>query len=144
MALAVASTLALPLWGRVLDRLEPSRMLVLCMLTGTLGSVFTVLALTPLHLVLARFAFGMLAVGAMPALITLMKRLSPTGMEARTMALGTAFGMLGMGCGPMLGGFIGPLLGLRAYFAVNTALLLIGFLAWARFAPQFANRPQTA
>jgi MFS family permease len=142
MALAVASTLALPLWGRVLDRLEPSRVLALCMLTGTLGSVFTVLALTPLHLVLARLAFGLLAVGAMPTLVTMMRRLSPAGMDARALALGTAFGMLGMGCGPLLGGFIGPFLGLRTYFAVNTVLLLIGFLTWVRFAPQFASRTQ--
>jgi MFS family permease len=142
MALAVASTLALPLWGRVLDRLEASRVLALCMFTGTIGSIFTVLAITPLHLVLARLVFGLLAVGAMPTLVTMMRRLSPPGMEARALALGTAFGMLGMGCGPLLGGFIGPFLGLRTYFAVNTVLLLIGFLAWARFGPASVNRPQ--
>jgi MFS family permease len=54
-------------------------------------------------------------------------------MEARALAIGTAFGMLGMAAGPLLGGFIGPLLGLRAYFALNVLLLLAGFLIWARW-----------
>jgi DHA1 family multidrug resistance protein-like MFS transporter len=144
MALAVASALALPAWGRVLDRLEPSRVLALCLFSGAVGSVFTVAAMTPLHLVLARLAFGLLAAGAMPTLVTMMRRLAPAGMEARALALGTAFGMLGMGCGPLLGGLIGPFLGLRAYFALNSALLLIGFLAWARFGPQPASVPRAA
>jgi MFS family permease len=133
MAIAVSSALALPLWGRVLDRLEVKRVLAIALAAGAIGGIPTVLAQSPLQLALARFAFGLLAAGAMPAMVTVLKSLAPAGMEARAMAVGTAFGMLGMGSGPLLGGLIGPLLGLRAYFAVNVVLLALGLAAWLRW-----------
>ena len=132
IAIAVASALGLPIWGRVLDRFEIHRVLALAMFAGALGSIPTWLAHTPLQLTLARLTFGLLAGGIMPSLVTVMKRFAPQGMEARCMALGTSFGMLGMGAGPLLSGWIGPAFGLRTYFAINSVLLLLGCLAWLR------------
>ena len=133
MAIAIASALALPLWGRVLDRLEVKRVLAIALAAGALGGIPTVLAQNPLQLVFARLTFGLLAAGAMPAMVTVLRSLAPAGMEARAMAIGTAFGMLGMGSGPLLGGFIGPVFGLRAYFAVNVLVLALAFAAWSRW-----------
>ena len=132
IAIAVPSALGMPIWGRVLDRFEIHRVLALAMFAGALGSIPTWLAQMPLHLTLARLTFGLLAGGIMPALVTVMKQLAPPGMEARTMALGTSFGMLGMGAGPLLSGWIGPAFGLRTYFAINSVLLFVGCMAWLR------------
>jgi hypothetical protein len=37
-----------------------------------------------------------------------------------------------MGVGPFVAGQIGPRLGLRAYFVLNAALILVLLLAWLR------------
>jgi MFS family permease len=53
-------------------------------------------------------------------------------MESRVLAYAAAFGSLGIGGGPLLAGYIGPLLGLRAFFALNSVLLLVSFALWLR------------
>lgn len=131
MAMAISSAIALPFWGRLLDRFERKRILALGLLAAALSSILAVLAWTPFQLALARLVFGLLACGIGPALVLIVKSMAPPGMDARALYYGTAFGMLGMGAGPLIGGFVGPLLGLRTFFALITLLLLSGFLAWA-------------
>jgi MFS family permease len=64
--------------------------------------------------------------------VTLVKTFAPPGMESRVLSYATAFGALGIGGGPFLAGQIGPLLGLRAYFALNSCLLLVALGVWLR------------
>jgi MFS family permease len=48
------------------------------------------------------------------------------------LAYAAAFGSLGIGGGPFIAGQMGPLLGLRSFFALNSVLLLLGFVLWLR------------
>ncbi len=130
LALTISSAAAAPLWGRWLDRFEPGRVLALSLLSGMLASWIFPFVQTPLQLTLARLALGACAVGIQPAAVRLIKAWSPVGMDARTLALGTALAMLGNGAAPLLAAVIGPLLGLRAYFACIALLLLGGLLVW--------------
>jgi MFS transporter, DHA1 family, multidrug resistance protein len=130
LALTLSSAAAAPLWGRWLDRYEPGRVLALSLLAGTLASAVLPFVQSPLQLTLARVVLGACAVGIQPAAVNLMKAWSPPGMDARTLALGTALAMLGNGAAPFLAGVIGPLLGLRAHFGVIALLLLAGLLTW--------------
>jgi len=132
IALAIGSALAVPVWGRLLDRFGPPRVLLASIALGALAMLPVVLARTPWHLVLARFVFGALAIGIGPAAITQVKERSPPGMESRVLAYLTAFGMLGMGVGPFIAGQVGPWLGLSAYFGLNGVLLLAFLGAWYR------------
>ncbi|HKI96835.1 MAG TPA: MFS transporter [bacterium] len=130
MALTIASAAAAPLWGRWLDRFEPGRVLALSLLLGMLASWLFPFVQSPLQLTLARLVLGVCAVGIQPATVTLIKMWSPPGMDARTLALGTALAMLGNGVAPFMAGLIGPLLGLRAHFGFVALLLLVGLLVW--------------
>ncbi|HEX7926184.1 MAG TPA: MFS transporter, partial [bacterium] len=116
LALPVGSALAVPLWGRLLDRFGPAKLLPLCIGSGAMGVLLLVTVFSPLQLAIARLALGMMAVGIGPAAIALVKGRAPAGMESRVLAVMTGCGMLGMGAGPFLAGVIGPFLGLRAYF----------------------------
>jgi DHA1 family multidrug resistance protein-like MFS transporter len=130
VALTVSSAVAAPLWGRGLDRYDPRGVLAVGLFCAMLASWLLPFVQSPLQLTLARVVLGLCAVGIQPAVVQLMKGWSPPGMDARTLALGTALAMLGNGAGPVLAGVIGPWLGLRAYFACTALLLLVGLVLW--------------
>jgi MFS transporter, DHA1 family, multidrug resistance protein len=130
MALTVSSAAAAPLWGHWLDRFEPGRVLALGLLAGMLASWLFPFVQSPLQLTVARVILGACAVGIQPAAIHLIRTWSPPGMDARSLALGTALAMLGNGAAPLAAGIIGPLLGLRAHFGFIALLLVAGLLVW--------------
>ncbi len=132
IAFTIASALAVPLWGWLADRLGASRVLALSLLCGGVGALPVALAYSPLQLAWARGAMGLLAVGIGPAATALIKARSPAGMEGRVLSYSAAFGALGMGLGPFAAGQIGPLFGLRAYFVLNAALILVMLALWVR------------
>lgn len=131
-AMALSTMVALPLWGGVIDRIGPGRVLAF----GAAATVITHLPLlvlqTPMQLVLARVAFGLTAAGIQTAIFQLLRMHAPAGMDARALSYATAFQFLAMGVAPFAAGLVGPVLGLRAYFAMTTALM-VGVLAmWLR------------
>jgi MFS family permease len=132
LSFTAGSALVVPLWGRLLDRFGPARTLAASLLGAALASLPVALVQTPLQLSIARCVLGMLAIGIGPSLLSIIKGYSPRGMESRVLAYAAAFGSLGIGGGPLLAGYIGPLLGLRAFFALNSVLLLVSFALWLR------------
>jgi MFS transporter, DHA1 family, multidrug resistance protein len=131
-AMALSTMIALPLWGRVIDRIGPARVLAI----GAAATVITHLPLlvlqTPLQLVLARVAFGLTSAGMQTAIFQLLRMHSPAGMDARALSYATAFQFLAMGVAPFIAGLVGPALGLRAYFAISTALMIGALAMWLR------------
>ena len=129
---ALSSAIALTLWGRLLDRYEPRRIL----LFSTAGAGLTQLPLlflqTPLQLTLTRIAFGLAASLMLPAIVRLLRSHAPQGMDARAISYAASFQFIAMGIAPFTAGLIGPLLGLRAYFALTVALTFIAFVLWLR------------
>ena len=81
---------------------------------------------------------GALLVGIYPAAISLTRAQAPRGMESRVLAYGTSLGALGIGGGPFVAGLVGPVLGLRAHFALNALVVLAVLLFWIR---AMKNRP---
>lgn len=132
LAMTLGSALAVPLWGRLMDRLGVGRVLLVSLLVGALASLPVIFVQTPLQLTIARLCLGIMAVGISPSVVATIRQLAPKGMESRVMAYGAAFGMLGIGGGPFIAGQIGPIFGLRTFFALNSAVLFIGFLLWLR------------
>ena len=130
VALTVTSALALPFWGRALDRFRPGWVLALGLLLALLCALPVPWLVDPLQLTLARAALGLLGAGIMPAVVRLIKERAPAGMDARALAFGTSLYMLGHGGAPVLAGIVGPLLGLRAYFGLNVLLLAAGLGLW--------------
>jgi MFS transporter, DHA1 family, multidrug resistance protein len=132
MGLALPGLVVLPLWGRVMDRIGPARILVFSA-AATIATHLPLLVLqTPLQLVLARVAFGLMAAAMQAAIFQLLRIHAPSGMDARAISYATAFQFFGMGLAPFFAGLIGPMLGLRAYFALTIVLMLGGLVLWLR------------
>jgi MFS family permease len=132
MGLAVSSVISLVLWGKVLDRLEPGRVLVFATAGATLTQIPLVFLETPLELVIARVAFGLGGSLMQPAIVRLLKAYAPTGMDSRAIAYSHSFHFIALGLAPFCAGLIGPAFGLRAYFAI-TIVFSVGVLAlWIR------------
>jgi MFS family permease len=65
---------------------------------------------------------------------------APPGMDSRAIAYATAFHFFAMGLAPFLAGLIGPVFGLRAYFALTVLLMAGGLVLWLRVG-RGADRP---
>jgi MFS family permease len=131
-AIALSTMVALPLWGRVIDRVGPARVLVFSAAATVITHLPLLVLQTPLQLVLARVAFGLTAAGMQTAIFQLLRMHAPPGMDARALSYATAVQFLAMGVAPFFAGLVGPALGLRAYFAITTALMLGGLALWLR------------
>ena len=128
LAMPLASAAALPIWGRLIDRYGPSIVMYANLLLSAVMLLPVLLVTGPLQLAILRFGLGALGVGLAPANITLIRNAAPRGMESRVLAFSAACGALGTGIGPLIAGQIGPLFGLRAYFALNGLMLLLGLV----------------
>lgn len=128
----LASIVVLPVWGWMLNRHPPSRVLSV-ILGGTLAtSVLLLLVRDPLELLLARTLFALFVSGLPPALIRMIHDRAPHGMEARTLSYGTAIQQLGSAMGPLAAGLLAPFLGLRGYFGLAAGLIGLGWVMWRR------------
>ena len=132
MGLTLSSVLSLTLWGRVLDRVDPARVLVYTTAAAALTQLPLPFLQSPLQLVLARVAFGLSASLMLPASIRLLKSYAPAGMDARAISYASSFQFIAMGIAPFCAGMIGPVLGLRAYFALTTVFTFAALMLWLR------------
>ena len=134
MAMAVGTVIALPFWGRALDRIGPGRVLVY----ATIATVVTHLPLlvveTPLQVAITRAAFGLGAAAMPTAIVQLIRIHAPPGTDARAISYSTAFQFFAMGIAPFAAGLIGPVLGLRVYFALTIVAMAAGLWLWQRAA----------
>lgn len=130
MAMAIATVIALPLWGRVLDRIGPGRVLVFAIVATIVTHLPLLIIQTPLQLVFARAAFGLTAAAMPTAIVQLIRMHVPAGMDARAISYSTAFQFFAMGIAPFSAGLIGPVLGLRVYFALTILAMAGGLILW--------------
>lgn len=140
MAMAIATVIALPLWGRVLDRLGPARVLVFAVIATIATHLPLLIIETPLQLVLTRAAFGLTAAAMPTAIVQLIRMHAPAGMDARAISYSTAFQFFAMGIAPFVAGLIGPVLGLRVYFGLTILAMSGGLWLWLRATRSTARR----
>jgi MFS family permease len=132
LGLGMSAVVAMPIWGRILDRTEPARVLAFATAAAAVTHLPLLVLETPLQLVLCRVVFGLGAAAMQPAILRLLKDYAPKGMDARAIAYAASFQFIAMGLAPFTAGLIGPALGLRAYFALTIALTLLGLALWLR------------
>jgi MFS transporter, DHA1 family, multidrug resistance protein len=132
VGLGVSSVLSLSLFGRMLDRVDPVRMLVFATAAAGITQLPLMVLQTPLQLVIARIAFGLTAPLMLPSIIRLLRIYSPQGMDARAISYSSSFQFIAMGLAPFCAGVIGPIFGLRAYFALTVAITFVAFALWLR------------
>lgn len=132
MAMAVGTVIALPFWARVLDRIGPGRVLVFASIATIITHLPLLIIDTPLQLVIVRAAFGLSAAAMPTAIVQLIRIHAPAGTDARAIAYSTAFQFFAMGIAPFAAGLIGPVLGLRVYFALTILAMAGGLVLWLR------------
>lgn len=132
MAMAVGTVIALPLWGRALDRIGPGRVLVFASVATIVTHLPLLVIDSPLQVVITRAAFGLSAAAMPTAIVQLIRIHAPAGMDARAISYSTAFQFFAMGIAPFAAGLIGPVLGLRVYFALTILAMAGGLWLWMR------------
>ena len=137
--LAVSSVLSLTLWGRVLDRLDPARVLIWATAAAGLAQLPLLFLDTPLELVLTRAAFGLGASLMQPCIVRLLKAYSPAGMDARAISYNTSFHFIAIGLAPFCAGLVGPVFGLRTYFALTMVFTFCALAVWLRTSRRHAG-----
>lgn len=132
MAMAAGTGVALPFWGRVIDRIGPARVMVIASVVTIVTHLPLLVIETPLQLVIARAAFGLGAAAMPTAIVQLIRIHAPAGTDARAISYSTAFQFFAMGVAPFAAGLIGPVLGLRVYFALTILAMAGGLALWLR------------
>ena len=132
LGLTVASVIVLPVWGALLNRYDPARLLKIQLMGSFFTSLLIPLSRDPLELTLTRLLFGLFIAGLMPTLIRMVKERAPPGMDARALSYGTALQNVGSGGAALVAGLMAPYLGLRAYFWLASGMIMAGILMWRR------------
>lgn len=138
MAMAAGTVIALPFWGRVIDRIGPGRVMVISAVATVVTHLPLLVIETPLQVVVVRAAFGLGAAAMPTAIVQLIRMHAPAGADARAISYSTAFQFFAMGIAPFAAGLIGPALGLRVYFALTIAAMAGGLWLWLR-----AQKPES-
>lgn len=124
------AALTAPLWGRLGDRYGRKLMLIRASLGMSLAISLTGMVTDVYQLVLLRLLVGLLggyASGSMVLVATQTPR-ARTGWALGMMSSGIMAGNL---VGPLVGGMLPPLMGIRNTFFLSGALIFVAFLATA-------------
>lgn len=119
-----AMALMSPLWGAIADRYGRKPMLLRAMLAGAILVILMGLARGPLDLAILRFLQGATS-GTIAAVTAIVAAETPRNRVAWALGLVASAVAVGSSAGPLLGGLIGALFGLRALFIAGGTLLLI-------------------
>ncbi|WP_380704278.1 MFS transporter [Salinithrix halophila] len=124
----IANMLASPFLGRFGDRHGAERVLFFSMLGAALFFVPHAMVTDVWQLLAFRFLLGLCVGGLLPSLHTLIRKNAPTGKESTAYGYSTSATFLGNMLGPITGGFLSGIIGIRGLFLVTAIMLFIG--AW--------------
>lgn len=125
---ALSRSLLLPVVGRLSDRWAKKPFIAGGLLLFSLSSLAYLLCRDVPQLIGARVLHGLAAALVMPASLAYMGELSPKGREAGHMGLFNAFFFGGLAAGPLLGGGLRDLWGMKSSFVTMGALAFLAFL----------------
>jgi MFS family permease len=128
----LASTISMPLYGRLADALGRKRIVVGAIVIFMVGSVMSAYAQSMTQLILCRGLQGLGAGGIMPVVLTILGDIFTLEERAKIQGL---FSMIWGGAalaGPALGAFLVKTLGWRSVFYINLPLGALGMavLLW--------------
>jgi len=140
-ATAFATLLVMPVWGRRGDERGHARQLALCSILAAFCVAPQALAGHVFQLYALCFAAGVFLAGILPSAFGLAAKLSP--IEKRGAANGFMFSAIGLAnaLGPLLGGVLAAMVGIRPLFAAAGAVMLIGAIWLARESARLAKAP---
>ncbi|MDU2065698.1 MAG: MFS transporter [Sporomusaceae bacterium] len=131
----IAGAIAAPTWGKIGQRSGFLRVLFLTFCGAGLFNASQFFAATIYQFACLQFLFGLFVVGVFPAINTIAVTSAPKEFQGRIFGLTTTANQLGSMLGPLVGGFLSSLVGIRPVFLFTGALLFtIGLaVAWRYF-----------
>ncbi|WP_157076750.1 MFS transporter [Halalkalibacter krulwichiae] len=120
-----ANMLTSPILGRLSDKKGAQYVLIWSMLAVAVLSIPQAFVTDIWQLISLRFLIGLGLGGLLPAVNTLIRIHSPSGMESRTYGFSNSAMYLGTMIGPILGGVVISSIGIRGLFFVSALFLLI-------------------
>ncbi len=123
--MGVANMLASPKLGKVGDRKGSHHVLYYSLIGAAIFSIPQAFVQELWQLIALRFLLGLCIGGLLPSVNSLVKTLSPAGMESRTYSFSNSAVYLGNLLGPITGGAIVALVGTRGLFLFAGIILLI-------------------
>lgn len=111
--------------GRLNDRLGPKRILIFSLVSAGLISITQSFAQSLVVLFIERCLFGLAFGGILPSIHTVVSHIIPKDKVGGAYGLTTSVICLGIGAGPLIGGYLASLMGLRAPFAALGLLAII-------------------
>jgi DHA1 family multidrug resistance protein-like MFS transporter len=127
-----ANMLASPSLGKLGDRLGSERVLFFAMIGAAIFFVPHAWVQSVWQLLVLRFLLGLCVGGLLPSLHALIRKHAPVGKESTSYGYSTSAVFLGNMLGPITGGFLSGIIGIRGLFLLTGALLLISAW-WLRF-----------
>ena len=124
-ASGLSIVLAAPQIGRISDRIGPQKVLLVCLVLGSLVVIPQAFVQNLWQLTALRFLMGMAIAGLMPSVNTLIKHSVPHAVSGRIYGFNQAAQYVGTIAGPMLGGQMAALCGIRSVFFATSFLLLL-------------------
>ncbi len=130
-AMGLANVMASPQLGKLGDRFGSQKVLLICLFTASVIIVPQALVNSVWQLVALRFLQGLCIGGLLPSVNAILRKVTPTEMTSRVYGYNNSFVSFGSMLGPMTGGYVASLIGLRSVFWMTSALLVIaGLWVW--------------
>ncbi|NHN31306.1 MFS transporter [Paenibacillus agricola] len=127
----LSNLFASPLLGRLSDRIGPVRILAVCLIGAGLCYIPQALVTNIWQLLAVRFMLGLFMGGMLPSVQTLISNFTPKGMESRAYGFNSSALSLGNMMGPITGGALSGVIGIRGIFIMSCMMLLANAL-WVR------------
>ncbi|HEU4726028.1 MAG TPA: MFS transporter [Candidatus Eisenbacteria bacterium] len=129
----VANIIASPRWGRRSDRQGYRATLKRALLGAGIFAVPQGLALAPWHLFVLRIPYGLMIGGIIPSVHAMIGLRAPENRRAGTMGVTSTALMMGNMMGPLVGGALAGVFGIRAVFVLSGAVFFLVLLGlWPR------------
>ncbi|SFE41654.1 MFS transporter [Alteribacillus iranensis] len=136
-----ANMTASPKLGKLTDRKGAQYVLFGSLIGAAVFSIPQAFVTELWQLIVMRFLVGLCLGGLLPAANTLIRKLSPNGMESRTYGFSNSFLFLGSMFGSMAGGLIASAVGIRGLFLIAALLQVIGvFIIYYRVIPKLREK----
>ncbi|MGJ9381859.1 MFS transporter [Salipaludibacillus sp. CF4.18] len=117
-----------PFLGKLSDRKGHHFVLLFALLFAAIISFPQAFVQSYWQLLIFRFLLGICIGGLLPAINSLLRHFSPEGMESRTYGFSNSFMYLGTMVGPVAGGWIASIAGIRSLFIISSVLLFLNVL----------------
>ena len=125
-ASAFGSVLTAAPIGRVADRIGGWKVIVYCLIATGVMLIPQAFVKVWWQLAILRFVMGMTLAGLLPSIAKMIRHSVAEGASGKVLGYSQSAQFSGQVLGPLLGGFIGAHLGMRAVFVATSGMLLLG------------------